>query len=145
MKTPLLTIQNGTVVSSRCKGLKNNFIKPSVIIILIVATTWINSSKNKCWSHCGQKGGKCSYCDVIGSEGFCCRRDNYNNGDCPDSAIASSDRRHHGCVYNSRSGFIIFFSCKKKLALIKKYIQKSFFTQEIFLIECTYMVKGMDE
>ena len=114
MTTPLLTIQNGTVVSSICKGfLKSNFDKPNIIIILIIGTNWINSSKNKCWSQCGRKGGKCSYCDVVGSEGFCCRRDHYSNGDCPDSAIAFSDRKHHGCVYDSRSGFVIFLRQEK--------------------------------
>jgi len=85
MVTPLLTIKNGTVVSSICKG-----------------DNWVKSSKTNCWPQCGKKGGKCSFCDESGSEGFCCRRDHYHNGDCPDSAIAMSNRAHHGCIYSSK-------------------------------------------
>ena len=56
--------------------------------------------ENNCFSHCGHKSGKCTFCDVDGLNGYCCRNNYFKNGDCPHSAILSAPKNQHGCVHS---------------------------------------------
>ena len=59
---------------------------------------WIPGKEN-CWANCGRKSGKCSFCDIDGLNGYCCKRDYLDNGDCPSAAILNSPTSHHRCVH----------------------------------------------
>ena len=69
---------------------------------MLSATNWIDDPK-KCFYKCGGKSGKCSYCNDNGVEGYCCRNDFEDNGDCPDQAMIVAPFKRHSCVHQSNS------------------------------------------
>ena len=60
-----------------------------------LATGLWEVKSEKCWSHCDQKGGICSFC---GKGGFCCRNNEAQNGNCPLDAIQAAPMDHHKCI-----------------------------------------------
>ena len=97
----MVAIQNGQVVSSRCK------------LQHYAVGVWNTVEGVDCWSMCGEVGGLCDACTVDGSApGYCCHNNldstnpNHNglNGDCPSDAIAASfadigvQSNRHTCI-----------------------------------------------
>ena len=81
----------------------------SIKIHTVTVTLPYRIDDRDCWSHCGRKGGLCSWC---GDNGYCCR---LNWEDCPELLSNVGLPNHHTCIRNTPGNGV-----NKKLVLTRK-------------------------
>ena len=133
---------NPWIISIRTNISSRNFQLPALSKLFNMfgfQARWVVTSQN-CWYKCKYLGGRCSF---RGESGYCCRKNHWNNGDCPIGAIqAVLSPNSHDCVSTKYAQIpsknmqcsikLIFFSPRKILSSLDIHFNKLFFAYSVW-------------